>query len=213
VISVEALSKIIDGFYAKSKIDKALSLLNELRRGEYYSASKLRNYMITCYKIIISELSQEEYDTIKIYIIQQIPKIINERNSRKIAYSLLSQIIEYSCRKGSVEIYNAYEKEILRLADTNKEKYLFHMITLAQTRRRMLSSIESIEDFFIEKYLMPSRIKTINYKYLIDFTMNVDCDRRKFLMHLFRCKPFRNDSIINSFILQHEDLKKLGTLI
>lgn len=211
---VETLSKIIENFYSKSKIDKVLSLLNEMRNGEYYSASKLRSLLIGNYKSLIQNLSQEEYTTIKNHILQQIPKIINERNSRKIAYSLLSQIIEYSCLHSvDIEIYYAYEKEIMRLADTNKEKYLYHMITLAQTRKRILGDIEGIEDFFINRYLAPSRIKTINYKYLIDFTMNVEtCNKRKFLMHLFSCRPFRNDFIINSFILQHEDLKKLGTL-
>lgn len=213
--SVETLSKVIEGFYSLNKTDKALSLLNEIRNGKYYSASRMRSFLIGNYKSLIANLTPEEYCNIKNIIIQQIPKLINERNSRKIAYSLLSQIIEYSCYRASdVEVYLVYEKAILHLADTSKEKYLYHMITLAQTRKRILGDVESLEDFFIDKYLSISRIKTINYKYLIDFTMNVESsNKRKFLTHLFHSKPFRNEFIINSFITQHKDLHKLGVLL
>lgn len=209
--SVEELSKIIPSFYAKSKVEKTLSLLNEMRNGSYYSASNIRKLIINNYKTIIQSLNKDEYDIVKKVIIGQIPSLINERNSRKIAYSLLSQIIEYSCNNDT-EIYETYEKEIMRLAAFNKDKYLYHIITLAQTRVRMYGNISNIEDFFIDKFLSLSRINTINYKYLIDFTMNVDCNKRKFLMHIFKLKPFRNDFIIKSFILQHNDLKKLGLL-
>lgn len=212
--SVETLSRIIEGYYSKNRTEKVLSLLSEMRNGKYYSASKIRNFLIGNYKGLILSLSADEYDFIKQNILQQIPKLINERNSRKIAYSLLSQIIEYSCYHSDIEIYDTYEKEILRLAENNKEKYLYHMITLAQTRNKILGDVKNIEDFFIEKYLSLSRINSINYKYLMDFTTNVQSvNKRKFLTHLFRCKPFRNDFIINSFILQHEELQKLGTLL
>ncbi len=212
--SVEILSRIVEGYYSKSKTEKVLSLLSEMRNGKYYSASKIRNFLIGNYKGLILSLSTEEYDLVKQKNLQQIPKIINEINSRKIAYSLLSQIIEYSCYQPDTEIYDTYEKEILRLAENNKEKYLYHMITLAQTRGKILGDVKNIEDFFIAKYLTVSRIKTVNYKYLIDFTLNVgSSNKRKFLAHLFQLKPFRNDHIINSFILQHDELKKLGALI
>jgi len=214
VISVETLSNFIPEFYSLSKTDKVLSLLKEIRTGNYYYASNARRFLIFNYKALILKLTPEEYTTVKHIILPQIPKFINERNSKKIAYSLLSNIIEYSCYDTDTEIYDAYEKEILRLADTHKEKYLYHMITLAQTRKKILGSIENIEDFFIKKYLSVSRIKSINYKYLIDFTMNVNTsNKRKFLTHLFNSRPFRNEFIINSFILQHEDLQKLGVLI
>jgi len=186
-----------------------------MRSGKYYFASKMRSLLIGNYKSLIANLTSEEYSNVKNIIVQQIPKLINERNSRKIAYSLLSQIIEYSCYHCTdVEVYHAYEKAILHLADTSKEKYLYHMITLAQTRKRVLGDIENIEDHFIKKYLSISRIKTINYRYLIDFTMNVETsNKRKFLTHLFHSRPFRNEFIINSFILQHDELRKLGTLL
>lgn len=211
---VEQLSKIIENFYTMSKIDKTLSILSEIRNGKYYSASKIRNYLIGCYKAIVISLSIEEYKILKEFIISNLCALIDERNDRKIAYSLLSQIIEYSCYYNDFDVYHFYEKQILILASSNKEKYLYHIITMAQTRKKILGSIETIEDFFIKKYLTISRIKSINYKYLIDFTMNVDgVDKRKFLRYLFNSKPFRNDFIINSFILQHDELKKLGTLI
>jgi len=215
VSSVETLSEVIEGFYSLDKTNKVLSLLNEIRNGKYYSASKIRSFLIGHYKSLITNLTPEEYSNIKNIIVQQIPKLINERNSRKIAYSLLSQIIEYSCYHGTdVGVYLAYEKAILHLADISKEKYLYHMITLAQTRKRILGDVENLEDLFIEKYLSVSRIKTINYKYLIDFTINVESsNKRKFLTHLFHSKPFRNEFIINSFILQHEELRKLGVLL
>lgn len=211
--TVEALSKLIDNFYAKTKTEKVLALFNELRSGRHYAASRIRKFLIGNYKALIINLDDEEFSVVKKIIIDNLPKLINERNSRKIAYSLLSQFIEYSCRGEDLDVYYAYEKEILRLAQTNKEKYIFHVITLAQTRKRLLGDISNIEAYFIENYLCLSRLKSINYKYLCDFTINVECDRRKFLMHLFSSKPFRNDFIINSFILQHEELKKLGTLI
>jgi hypothetical protein len=207
------LSKLIDNFYAKTKIEKVLALFNELRSGRHYAASKIRKFLIGNYKSLILNLTDEEFVFVKQVIIDNLPKLINERNSQKIAYSLLSQFIEYSCRGEDLDVYYAYEKEILRLAQTNKEKYIFHIITLAQTRKRMFNDITNIEDFFIKQYLRLSRLKSINYKHLLDFSINVDCERRRFLLHLFKLKPFRNDFIINSFILQFDELKKLGLLI
>lgn len=212
--SVDTLSNLIDGFYSLNKPDKALAILKEMRNGHYYYSSRIRKFLITNYKNVVLSLSDEEYSSVKNIILPQIPKLINERNSKKIAYSLLSEIIEHSCRSPDVDVYEAYEKAILHLAETSKEKYLYHVITLAQTRKRVLGNIENLEDFFIQKYLVISRIKTINYKYLVDFTLNVESsNKRKFLTHLFQSKPFRNEHIINSFILQHDELKKLGTLI
>lgn len=211
---IEALSNIIDNYYAKNKQDKVLSILNEVRSGRYYPASNIRKHLINTYKHLILGLSINDYKVVKQIILNHIPSIINERNSRKIAYSVVSQIIEYSCRSTDLDVYYEYEKEIIRLANINKEKYLYHIITLAQTRERMLSNTESIEDFFIKRYLSISRTKSINYKYLIDFTMNVrGIDTKKFLIYLFKCKPFRNEFIITNFISQHADLDKLTILL
>lgn len=212
--SIEELSKIIEGYYSKNLSDKALSILTELRNGKYHSASKKRNFLIGNYKGIILNLSSEEYSILKERIIHLIPRFINERNSRKIAYSLLSQIIEYSCYQNDFNVYDAYEKEIIRLAEINKEKYLYHVITLAQTCKNLFDDITKIENFFIQRYLTLSRLNSINYKYLMDFSINVKCcDKRKFLSHLYKLKPFRNDFIIKSFILQNEELKTLSLLI
>jgi len=212
-VSTVDISKIIPNFLTKTKSEKVLALLNEMRTGLYYYSSKTRKALIGNYKSIIFSLSKQEYNLIKQHIIQNIPALINDRNSRKIPYSLLSEIIEYSCFN-DIDIYSSYEKEIIKLAKVNKEKYLYHIITLAQTCKRMFDNIENIEDFFIERYLAISRINTINYRYLIDFTINVSgVDKRKFLTYLFGCRPFRNDKIIKSFILQHPELKSLGVLI
>lgn len=212
--NIETLSNIIDNFYVKNKTEKVLSILNEIRSGRYYSSSNKRKYLINTYKNLILDLSINDYKIIKKNILNYIPSLINERNSRKIAYTTLSQIIEYSCGFNNLEIYYEYEKEIIRLANINKEKYLYHVITLAQTRERMFSNIENVENFFIRRYLPISRTKSINYKYLIDFTMNVkNVDTKKFLIYLFKCKPFRNDFIIKNFISQHNDLGKLTTLL
>lgn len=209
-----ALSEIIDGFYALNKTDKALAILKEIRSGRYYFASKNRNFLIGNFKGIMQSLTQQEYTSIKELLLAQIPKLIEDRTDVNIAYSLLSQIIEYSYHENDFDVYLAYEREIFRRAKINKQKYLFHVITLAQTRNKLLSNIDNIEDFFIENYLQISRVKTINYGYLVDFTMNVgSSNKRKFLTHLFRCKPFKNDFIVKSFIQLHDELKKLCSLI
>lgn len=208
-----ALSKIIENYYAKNKIDKALALLNELRTGKYYHNSKLRQHLIGNYKGLVANLSPEEYKIFKYKFLIELSSIIQDRNARKIAYVTLSNIIEFSCNDDK-EIYNTYEKEILKLVSVKKQTYLFHMITLAQTRMRVLGNIENIEDFFIETYLYPSRLNTIHYNNLLDFTINVPgSNKKKFLTHLFKLKPFKNDFIIKSFIMQHDELKKLLTLI
>lgn len=212
-MTLEELSKIIENYYAKDKVEKTLSLLQELRSGKYYPASKIRNLLITDYKTLIASLNDDEFKIIKSFLIKEIKNLISERNDRKISYALLSEIVQFSCQK-DFDIYFEYEKELFKLSNKQKDQYLYHVITLAQTRKKLIGDISNIEDFFIKKYLKLSRIKTINFKYLTDFANNVDnVNKRKFLSHLFRCKPFRNDFIIKSFILQHEELIKLGTLI
>jgi hypothetical protein len=214
VISIQTVSDIIDDFLTKSRTEKVLALFNELRSGRHYAASKVRKLLVENYKNVILSLTDEEYTYIKNIIIEHLPKLINERNSRKIAYSMLSDFIKYSCRSGDFDVFAAYEKEILRLASNNKEKYIIHLITLAQTRKTLLDNITNIEDFFIAHYLKLSRLKSINYRHLIEFTTNVSsCDKKRFLIHLIKLKPFRNDFIITDFIIHHKDLQKLQTLI
>lgn len=208
------LSYVIKDFYSKTKLDKAQAILTELRSGKYYYASNMRRQLIGSYLAITSNLSPRDYERLKKHLIPEIPALINERNTRKIAYILLSQIIEYSCKQSDMSIYTAYEAVVMRLANTNKDRYLYHVITLAQTCDKLFGNIEAIEDYFIKRYLSISRINTINYKYLIDFTMNVNrTNKKKFLRHINQLKPFRNDNIIKSFIMQHDELSHIGTLI
>lgn len=206
------LSYIIENFYAKSKIEKVLSILKELRSGNYYANSKTRNILINRYKDTISTFSETEYNIIKDVLIKEIPSLIADRNSRKITYFLLSQIIQYSCNK-NFEIYNAYENKIFKSAYKNRDKYLYHFITLAQTRNKLFNNISNLEDIFISIFLKPTKFNKINFKYIIDFTSNVEnVSNRKILTYLYTSRPFVNEYIINRFILMHEDLKKFGTL-
>lgn len=214
VVSIQTISDIISDYTTKPKVEKVLALFNELRSGKHYAASKIRKLLVENYKNLIEALTDEEYAYIKKIIIEHLPKLINERNSRKIAYSLLSDFVKYSCRGGDFDVFTAYEKEILRLAANNKEKYIIHLITLAQTRKTLLDNIKNIDDFFIEHYLKLSRLKSINYRHLIEFTTNVSsCDKKRFLIHLIKLKPFRNDFVIIDFISHHTELQKLQTLI
>jgi hypothetical protein len=196
------------------KLDRTLALLRELRSGRYHAASNLRTYLVGVYKDLVISLHPEDYAKLKQLILLDIPKLIEERESQKIAYSLLSNIIAYSC-VGDTEIYKTYEFAILNLAKTNKDKYFYHVITLACTKNKVLGDISDIEDFFIEKYLQPSRTKTINYQHLTDFSINVPAaNKRKLLAHLFKCKPFRDDKqFINRYIASHDELKKYAVLI
>ena len=207
------LSKIIENYFIKNKIEKTLALLNELRTGKYYHNSKLRTNLIGNYKGLVANLLPEEYIFFKNKFLSELNNIIEDRNQRKIAYITLSQLIEFSCSYDK-EIFNEYEKQIFKLATSKKQKYLFHIISLAQTRMRVIGNIDNVEDFFIEKYLQPSRLNTIHYRNLLDFTVNVsNSNKRKLLTHLFKIKPFKNDFIIKTFILQNDELKKLGSLI
>lgn len=196
------------------KLERTQTLLRELRSGRYHAASNLRTFLVGCYKDLVSSLSPEDYAKLKQFILLEIPALIQEREKQIIAYSLLSNIIAYSCKEDP-EIYETYEFAIINLANTNKDKYFYHVITLAITKSKVLGDISSIEDFFIQRYLQPSRIKSINFQYLTDFTLNVPmADKRKFLAHLFKCKPFRDDKqFINRYIASHDDLKKYAVLI
>lgn len=212
--TLEKLSRLIEGYYTKNKIDKTSSLLFELRSGKYYNTSKVRSFLIESYKRLILSLSTDEYIQIKQELVSLMPHLIQERNNQKIAYSLLSDIIVYSCFQDDIDILLAYEKEIIRLVNIDKDKYFFHVITLAQTRKKLTGDISNIEDLFIKKYLVLSRMNSINYGNLIEFTSNVSgVDKRKILIHLMKCRPFRNDYIINSFMTHYEELHKMAILI
>ena len=197
-----------------SNIDQAITILKELRTGKYYPASNVRSSLVGQYQDVVASLPPDDYEKLKLDVIGIIPSLIEEREKNKIAYSLLSNIIRYSC-VGDIEVFEAYEKEIFRLASIDKRKYLYHLITLAQTKSKLSQSISNIEDFFIEKYLVISRVKTINFQYLTDFTTNVKlADKRKLLAHLFKSMPFRNDKqFINRYIVSYNDLSKYAILI
>lgn len=196
------------------KIERVFALLRELRSGRYYAASNFRSWLVVCYKDLVASLPPKDYQKLKQAVLLDVPKLIQERESRIIAYSLLSDIISYSCVE-DLEIYKTYENEIINLANTNKDKYFYHVITLARTKRKVIGDISDIEDFFIQKYLQPSRIKSINFQYLTDFSTNVPAvNKRKLLAHLFKCKPFKDDKqFINRYIASYEELKKYAVLI
>jgi hypothetical protein len=196
------------------KLDRTLALLHELRSGRYHAASNLRTYLVGCYKDLVESLLPEDYAILKQIVLADVPNLIAEREKQIIAYSLLSNIIRYSC-VGDAEIYKTYENEILNLANTNKDKYFYHVVTLALTKSHVLGDISDIEDFFLAKYLQLSRTKTINFQYLTDFTLNVPtANKHKLLAHLFKCKPFKDDKhFINRYITNHDELKKYAVLI
>lgn len=198
----------------KPQAEDVIKLLQELRCGRYYSASGIRSYMIASYKDLINLLSPEEYEKYKIFFLQEISKLISERQNRKIAYSLLSDIICFSCIN-DFSIYSFYENEIFKLANNNKNKYFHHLLTLAKTKNRLFDDISNIEDFFIQKYLKPSRINSVNLKYLNDFTINIpSVNKRKLLFHLFKLRPFFGDTwFIKKYILNHPDLDKYSILL
>jgi len=200
--------------YSSSELERTLALLRKLRGGEYYAASNARTYLVNSYKDLVASLSAEDYQELKTKLTSDMRELIAERESRLIAYSILSDIVRHSC-VGDSEIYSVYEKEIINLVKTNKDKYFYHMITLAQTKTKVIGNISDIEDFFIEIYMKLSRIKSINFQYLTDFTLNVPtANKRKLLAHLFKCKPFKNDKqFINRYIANHDELKKYAVLI
>jgi hypothetical protein len=208
------LSFIIEDYYSKSKVEKTIAILSRLRCGDCYYHSNERQFLIGNYKGLVLSLSEEEYNIFKKEIILSIPPLIGDRNQRNIAYSLLSDIITYSCSKNDFDIYLEYEKNILKLAKTNKDKYLYHTITLAQTKNRLEKSIENIEDYFITNFLSLSKLNTICNSYLIDFTSNVsNINMKKFLKHLIALMPFRNDFIVNEFMINNVELHTLAILL
>lgn len=212
--NLEYLSHLIKDYYSKSKIEKTIAILSALRSGEFYYNSNERKFLIGNYKCLISSLSEEEYLLIKNEIISCVPNLIKDRDNRNIAYSLLSDIITNSCWQNDFDVFAAYQKEIFRLATINRDKYLYHIITLAQTANRLNNSISDIQDFFIDKYLQLSRLNTINYGGLIDFATNVEnSNKRKLLMHIMGYAPFRNDFIIRSFIFRFDELQKFAILL
>jgi hypothetical protein len=208
------LSNIIDGYYSKSKTEKAIAILSRLRSGDYYYHSNERKFLIGNYKGLVLSFLEEEYNIFKKEIILCIPSLIEDRNQRNVAYSLLSDIITYSCSKNDFDIYTEYETKIFKLAKTNKDKYLYHTITLAQTKNRLEKSIENIEDYFITNFLSLSKLNTICNSYLIDFTSNVSyINMKKFLKHLMALMPFRNDFIVNEFMINNVGLHTLAILL
>lgn len=197
-----------------ANFDKTIIILDELRSGKYYPKSNIRKYCLQNLKNSITLLNQEEIIHYKNKIISLIPTLIKNRDEAKISYLLLSDII-ISASIGDNLVYAAYEKEIYRLLEKNREKYFFHFITLAQTKNKIDHNISDIEDLFINKYLTVSkRFNSMNSRYLFDFSANVEnVDKRKMLVHLFKSKPFRNDNIIIKYIIANEDLNKYATLI
>jgi len=197
-----------------SKLDRAFAILKELRNGRYYAASNFRAYMVSCYKDLAAALSIDDYNILKSEIVANIPALIAEREDRKVAYSLISDIVCYSCIN-NFEAYHAYERNVLPFAKANKKKYFLHVITLAQTCGRIFGNIDPIEDFFIDKYLGLSGMNTVNYKYLSDYTTNVSlANKGKLLKHLLKNRPFYNDKyFINKYIMSNSDLGKYAILL
>lgn len=196
------------------KLDRAFALLKELRNGRYYASSNFRAYMTSCYKDFVAALDQEDYSRLKAFVIDIIPALIAEREERIVAYSLISDIVAYSC-VNDTDVYNVYEQNILPLSKTDKKANFLHILTLAQTRGKVFGNIDPIEDFFISRYLNLSHMKTLNYKYLVDYSANVKlANKSKLIKHLLNSRPFYNDKyFIQKYIASDRDLAKYAILI
>ncbi len=192
---------------------KPEDLLKELTNGNYCRKSKKQSKLFESFHNSVIELTQQEYLEFSEKICNIIPDLFSLRNSRKISYSILTDIIISCMKKDDYKIYNYLETYVLTEVNKNKIYNFWEFITLCNVKNKLFGNIDDLEDFYIKKYLEKSRFQTINSRFLIDFSLNVKCNKRKILDYIVAQKPFANEYVIRRFIELNDELSKFALLL
>ena len=213
---ISKLIRLIPDFSLKNQIDQVISLILHLKSGQYYNSSNNRKWLFKQLKSHIEFLSKDDYEAIKTFWIEDenISSLINQRKKGTISHALISGIIEACSKTDDLDIYNEYEKLVIKLASRNKDKGLNHLIQCTKIKHSLTGTTEGLERFFIDRYLKITRVDTVNFGHLYSFLYKVTwANKEEILTHLFSLGKFRNAYIIKYFIKHHKELEKYAFLL
>ena len=116
--------QVIDNIYTQlnnaEPLNKTYTILSTIRSGNFYNSSNNRKTLLTEYNKLVTNLSDSDYTELKKHLsIFEITNLFEDRERRRISYSTLALLIEYSSKK-DIEVYNRYERLIMTLTEDGK---------------------------------------------------------------------------------------------